>query len=95
MSFFRFRYATALQNAFSGGGIVNLQNLDNQSRHSIIFPQNHELSLVLTAISGWVPSNKANVFVADHDTERVSFFCITWFAVSVLMMIIQNRVTAR
>lgn len=38
--FFRFRYALALLNAFSGGGIANLQNLDNQGR----FPrQNHEL----------------------------------------------------
>jgi len=44
-----FRYATALQNAFSGGGLASLQNLDNQS---------------------WVSSDKANVFVADHDTER-------------------------
>jgi len=49
-----FRYATALQSAFSGdstGGIAGLQNLplDNQ---------------------GWVPAEKANIFVADHDTER-------------------------
>jgi len=47
-----FRYATALQNAFSGedpGGIADLQNLDNQ---------------------GWVSGSQANVFVADHDTER-------------------------
>jgi hypothetical protein len=46
-----FRYATALQNAFSGasGGISSLQNLDNL---------------------GWVPGTQANVFVADHDTER-------------------------
>ncbi|KAF9484818.1 glycoside hydrolase [Pholiota conissans] len=44
-----FRYTTALQNAFSGGGISNLQNLDNQ---------------------GWVPGTQANVFVANHDTER-------------------------
>lgn len=41
--------------------------------------QIHELSLVLTAaISGWVSGDKANVFVADHDTERVSFL-YTWF----------------
>jgi len=49
-----FRYATALQSAFSGdstGGIAGLQNLplDNQ---------------------GWVTAEKANIFVADHDTER-------------------------
>ena len=36
-------------------------------------PRNHDFLFVLmTAISGWVPSGQANVFVADHDTERVS-----------------------
>ncbi|KAJ7175109.1 glycoside hydrolase family 13 protein [Mycena crocata] len=44
-----FRYTTALKNAFSGGGISNLQNLDSQ---------------------GWVAGSQANVFVANHDTER-------------------------
>ncbi|KAJ7610564.1 glycoside hydrolase [Mycena polygramma] len=44
-----FRYTTALKNAFSGGGISSLQNLDNQ---------------------GWVAGTQANVFVANHDTER-------------------------
>ncbi|VDB96842.1 unnamed protein product [Peniophora sp. CBMAI 1063] len=46
-----FRYTSALLSAFSGGGISNLQNLDNQ---------------------GWVPSASANVFVANHDSERTS-----------------------
>ncbi|KAJ6572799.1 glycoside hydrolase, partial [Mycena vulgaris] len=45
----RFRYTTAIKNAFSGGGISSLQNLENQ---------------------GWVAGNQANVFVANHDTER-------------------------
>ncbi|EGO22943.1 glycoside hydrolase family 13 protein [Serpula lacrymans var. lacrymans S7.9] len=44
-----FRYTSALQSAFGGGGISSLQDLDNQ---------------------GWVPGTSANVFVADHDTER-------------------------
>ncbi|KAF8812947.1 glycoside hydrolase family 13 protein [Phlegmacium glaucopus] len=44
-----FRYTSALQNAFSSGGISSLQNLDNQ---------------------GWVAGTQANVFVANHDTER-------------------------
>ncbi|KAF8153814.1 glycoside hydrolase [Crassisporium funariophilum] len=44
-----FRYTTALKNAFSGGGISSLQNLDSQ---------------------GWVAGTSANVFVANHDTER-------------------------
>ncbi|KAJ7056015.1 glycoside hydrolase [Mycena amicta] len=44
-----FRYTTAVQNAFSGGGISALQNLDSQ---------------------GWVAGSQANVFVANHDTER-------------------------
>ncbi|KAJ7108322.1 glycoside hydrolase [Mycena epipterygia] len=44
-----FRYTTAVQNAFSGGGISSLQDLDDQ---------------------GWVAGTQANVFVANHDTER-------------------------
>ncbi|PFH45132.1 carbohydrate-binding module family 20 protein [Amanita thiersii Skay4041] len=44
-----FRYTTALRDAFSGGGISSLQNLDNR---------------------GWVSGSQANVFVANHDTER-------------------------
>ena len=45
----RFRYTTALKNAFLNGAINGLQNFDNL---------------------GWVPGNKANVFVTNHDTER-------------------------
>ncbi|KAJ6535724.1 glycoside hydrolase [Mycena capillaripes] len=44
-----FRYTTAVKNAFSGGGISSLQNLDSM---------------------GWVAGTQANVFVANHDTER-------------------------
>ncbi|KAI0338416.1 glycoside hydrolase family 13 protein [Trametopsis cervina] len=44
-----FRYTTALKDAFLGGGIYSLQDLDSR---------------------GWVPGNKANVFVTNHDTER-------------------------
>ncbi|KAJ7895008.1 glycoside hydrolase [Mycena leptocephala] len=44
-----FRYTTAVKNAFSGGGISSLQNLDSM---------------------GWVSGSQANVFVANHDTER-------------------------
>ncbi|KAH9483088.1 Alpha-amylase [Psilocybe cubensis] len=44
-----FRYTTALKDSFLGGGISNLQNLENR---------------------GWVSGSQANVFVANHDTER-------------------------
>ncbi|KAF8194755.1 glycoside hydrolase superfamily [Mycena galopus ATCC 62051] len=44
-----FRYTTALQTAFSGGGISSLENLESM---------------------GWVAGTQANVFVANHDTER-------------------------
>ncbi|KAK0479068.1 glycoside hydrolase family 13 protein [Armillaria luteobubalina] len=44
-----FRYTTALQNAFGGGSISGLENLDSQ---------------------GWISGSQANVFVANHDTER-------------------------
>ncbi|KAK0199507.1 glycoside hydrolase family 13 protein [Desarmillaria ectypa] len=44
-----FRYTTALQNAFGGGTISGLENLDSQ---------------------GWISGSQANVFVANHDTER-------------------------
>lgn len=33
---------------------------------------NHSTSYHADALIGWTPSNSANVFVADHDTERVS-----------------------
>ncbi|KAK7013737.1 putative glycoside hydrolase [Favolaschia claudopus] len=46
-----FRYTHALRDAFLGGGISGLQNLDNR---------------------GWVPGSQANIFVANHDTERNS-----------------------
>ena len=49
--FRRFRYTSALKDAFLGGGISNLQDFDNR---------------------GWVPGTGANVFVTNHDTERVS-----------------------
>ncbi|PPQ83160.1 hypothetical protein CVT25_005407 [Psilocybe cyanescens] len=42
-------YTSALKDAFSGGGISSLQNIDNE---------------------GWVSGSQANVFVANHDTER-------------------------
>ncbi|KAK0448445.1 glycoside hydrolase family 13 protein [Desarmillaria tabescens] len=44
-----FRYTTALQNAFGGGSISGLEDLDSQ---------------------GWISGSQANVFVANHDTER-------------------------
>lgn len=44
-----FRYTTTVRDAFLGGGISSLQNLENR---------------------GWVSGNQANVFVANHDTER-------------------------
>lgn len=48
----RFRYTTTIRDAFLGGGISSLQNLDNR---------------------GWVSGSGANIFVANHDTERVRF----------------------
>ncbi|KAF5376994.1 hypothetical protein D9615_007301 [Tricholomella constricta] len=45
-----FRYTTTVRDAFLGGGISSLQNLDGR---------------------GWVSGNQANVFIANHDTERV------------------------
>ncbi|KAJ7443198.1 glycoside hydrolase [Mycena galericulata] len=47
--YWEFIYTSALQTAFSGGGISSLENLDDQ---------------------GWVNGTQANVFVANHDTER-------------------------
>ena len=48
--YYRFRYTTALREAFLQGGISSLENLDNL---------------------GWVAGSDANVFVSNHDTERV------------------------
>ncbi|KAG8736521.1 hypothetical protein FRC10_009220 [Ceratobasidium sp. 414] len=44
-----FRYTSAVQSAFSSGGISSLNGLEN---------------------NGWVSGSSANVFVANHDTER-------------------------
>jgi hypothetical protein len=52
MPMLRFRYTTALKDAFLGGGISSLQSFDDR---------------------GWVAGNQANVFVTNHDTERVRF----------------------
>ncbi|KAH7918792.1 glycoside hydrolase family 13 protein [Leucogyrophana mollusca] len=55
-----FRYTSALQSAFSGSGISALEDLDDQ-----------ELTSSISCLSkGWVAGTSANVFVADHDTER-------------------------
>jgi hypothetical protein len=34
---------------------------------------------MLMTISGWVPGTQANVFVANHDTERVGLYLIGYF----------------
>ena len=46
----RFRYTSALKDAFLNGDISSLQDFDNR---------------------GWVAGSGANVFVTNHDTERV------------------------
>ncbi|KAF8885197.1 glycoside hydrolase superfamily [Infundibulicybe gibba] len=50
-----FRYTTAIQSAFSSTGIAALQNLDNRAK---------------LRLGGWISGSSANVFVANHDTER-------------------------
>jgi hypothetical protein len=68
----RFRYLGALKQAFSGGGsISNLRNLDSMGMY---IAASHPLipSLIEERV-GWLPSSQANVFVANHDSERVSF----------------------
>ena len=66
-------------NAFAkGAGIQDLEQLDNRG----ILTRNY-LILKLTnwflPYTGWVPSDIANVFVANHDTERVSWTYVTFF----------------
>lgn len=66
-------------NAFAkGAGIQDLEQLDNRgilTRNYIIF----KLTDCFLPHAGWVPSDIANVFVANHDTERVGCTCITLF----------------
>ncbi|KAF9526236.1 glycoside hydrolase [Crepidotus variabilis] len=45
----QFRYTSSIKDAFLGGGISNLRDLDSK---------------------GWISGSQANVFVANHDTER-------------------------
>lgn len=64
-----FRYTRALQSAFLGGGIDQLKDLDGKGA-SIA----QELLTVADHLyAGWVPASAANVFVVNHDTERVSY----------------------
>ncbi len=63
----RFRYTTALWNAFSGGGISSLQSFDNLGTVKRLGNNFH----LAKPITGWVNGSGANVFVANHDTERV------------------------
>ncbi|KAE9394319.1 glycoside hydrolase [Gymnopus androsaceus JB14] len=63
----RFRYTTAVMDAFSvGGSISNLQKLDDQ---------------------GWINSSQANVFVANHDTERLWKYGLSGFLFSLKILI--------
>ena len=55
-------------NAFSGGGISSLQSFDNLGTVTL-FPCGVITLLKLRA--GWVNGSRANVFVTNHDTERV------------------------
>ena len=66
--FTRFRYTTALLNAFSGGGISGLQSFDNLGMVKL-FPCG--VITLLKLRIGWVNGSRANVFVTNHDTERV------------------------
>ncbi|KAJ7443200.1 glycoside hydrolase [Mycena galericulata] len=59
--FLLFRYTTALKNAFSGSGISTKESLRGASFKTTLIDNSH---------SGWVPGTQANVFVANHDTER-------------------------
>lgn len=58
-------------NAFTSDGISGLEDLDDQGElRSDPFDLNSQWFSFSAA--GWVDSDKANVFVADHDTERDS-----------------------
>ncbi|KAF5349438.1 hypothetical protein D9758_014631 [Tetrapyrgos nigripes] len=58
---FRFRYTTALKNAFLGGGISSLQNLDNQrwisGSQANVFVTNHHTERNGGSLSQFSPSN--------------------------------------
>lgn len=64
-----FNYVSLLKTAFSGDGasISQLRDLGNQSGQSAF----ERLENVLLKVHiDWLPGDKANVFVANHDTER-------------------------
>ena len=62
-----FRYTRALQSAFLGGGIDQLKDLDGKGTSFA-----SETAHLTDRLAGWVPASAANVFVVNHDTERVS-----------------------
>ncbi|KAG8745051.1 hypothetical protein FRC12_014677 [Ceratobasidium sp. 428] len=63
-----FRYTSAVQGAFSSGNIAGLNGLENNGMFEIFLPI-YQLDNLAENL-GWVSGNGANVFVANHDTER-------------------------
>jgi hypothetical protein len=60
----RFRYAEALKPAFTGGGIAGLKGIENRgmcASNTYLAIANYHFSF----LSGWFPSDKANVFVVS------------------------------
>jgi hypothetical protein len=63
-----FRYTSTLRDAFLNGDISGLQDFGNRGSSQACSLGNNPL----TCSPGWIVGNGANVFVANHDTERVS-----------------------
>lgn len=62
----RFRFGTNLKSAFLTNGLSTIQNLTTFGKLSCVFSKRTCAHRSL----GFVNSSGANIFVADHDTER-------------------------
>lgn len=64
----------ALKVAFSGGPISGLENLDSQGVLIQILLLVETETNLYGFHTGWIAGSTANVFVANHDTERVNTY---------------------
>ncbi|KAG8948519.1 hypothetical protein FRC04_009729 [Tulasnella sp. 424] len=65
-----FRYLSALKDAFTNSNLASLASISSNPTSQGIAPDLPPAINLTYLLIGWVPSNEANIFVANHDTER-------------------------
>lgn len=69
MTLYRFRFMNAVRDVFlNGAKLSDLKDLDNRGN---VHHQLPSWDACLHPRPGWVVGSQANIFVANHDSERV------------------------